>query len=700
MKKFYSTNIFTGCSNILSNIEKGLYEYMTDGLIFTPINTGVASKTTGIDNPNFRVTWNESFKWKPPEYNTIDFYIKFKKTNLGNVYIGNIANTGTDLTHDSCIKQYLQLILNVGFDEKRHGYINPCQDMIDDNIKRDTQNTSKSQYVPAQFYPTNPSDTDAGICNVLGYIDKSNVLKIYTEDGEEIEDNSIVEFRYDIDKERYWRWVPIRNRYDKTFELRSGNRNYGNAYHVANQNWQSIHNPITNAMISSGTDINIDMNDDDVYYNKISNYSETRALRDFHNLYVKSLLISSLSSPGSILIDYAVGKGGDLPKWISSELSFVMGIDIKRDNIENRLDGACARYLNYAMKYKKVPSAMFIHGNSSANIKSGDAFTTEKYKNIVNAIFGVGTKSREQLGMGVYKNYGIAKTGFNISSIQFAFHYMFESKSILQSFLKNISECTCKGGYFIGTCYNGKKIFNMLREKEKGESISIIKNTKKIWQITKQYDNDEFLNDDSSIGYAVDVYQETINKTFREYLVNFEYLSGLMEMYGFVELDKDELSNLKLDSSIIAFEKLYESMLVKKEIEPVNKFGIADKMTTQEKSISFLNNCFIYKKVRDIVDDPGVVIDYEKDIESKIESEVDKLSKDLEKETKKEEEKEKSILSSKIEIQKKDSINVPVIKKTKEEIAELKAAILKDKLEKQKAKEEKQKAKEEKQKAK
>ena len=53
------------------------------------------------------------------------------------------------------------------------------------------------------------------------------------------------------------------------------------------------------------------------------------------------------------LIDYAVGKGGDLPKWINAKLSFVLGIDIARkDNIENRLDGACARYLNYHKKFR------------------------------------------------------------------------------------------------------------------------------------------------------------------------------------------------------------------------------------------------------------------------------------------------------------------------------------------------------------
>ena len=89
----------------------------------------------------------------------------------------------------------------------------------------------------------------------------------------------------------------------------------------------------------------------DVYYNKGSGPSKTVALRDFHNLYVKQLLIETVSTPGSTLIDFAVGKGGDLQKWIKSKLKFVLGIDISKDNIHNKKDGACARYIS--MKQNK-----------------------------------------------------------------------------------------------------------------------------------------------------------------------------------------------------------------------------------------------------------------------------------------------------------------------------------------------------------
>ena len=83
-------------------------------------------------------------------------------------------------------------------------------------------------------------------------------------------------------------------------------------------------------------------------------------------------MITKLSKPGITLIDYACGKAGDLPKWINSNLSYVLGIDVSRDNVHNKLDGACARYMNVAKDNKKIPDALFLVGNTSLNIKTSD----------------------------------------------------------------------------------------------------------------------------------------------------------------------------------------------------------------------------------------------------------------------------------------------------------------------------------------
>ena len=63
------------------------HEANTDGLIFTPANTGVASKKTGVNAPNYKVTWEESFKWKPPEFNTIDFLLSTIVENFVSGYL-------------------------------------------------------------------------------------------------------------------------------------------------------------------------------------------------------------------------------------------------------------------------------------------------------------------------------------------------------------------------------------------------------------------------------------------------------------------------------------------------------------------------------------------------------------------------------------------------------------------------------------
>lgn len=618
VKKFYGAHIFNGCARILNNIKEGLYEYNTDGLIFTPANTGICSLKTGVAAPNYKITWNESFKWKPPEYNTIDFLIRFKKNELGGNYMGTLNNEGEDLTSYNQVKNYYTLILNVGFDETKHGYINPYNDIINNNIKRNTKESYTNNYRPCRFYPTNPSDVNAGLCNIMGKLDESNNLKIYTLEGEEIEDNIIVEFAYNINNPEFWRWEPLRIRYDKTSELRSGVKNFGNAYHVANSNWQSIHNPISESILMTGNGVTVN-NDDDVYYNKISKTSETQALRDFHNLYVKSMLINKVSKSGYSLIDYAVGKGGDLPKWISANLNFVLGLDLSKDNIENRLDGVCARYLNYAQRYAIIPKALFLHGNSNKNIKTGDALYDEKSKQIIKALFGEGTKNEVLLGRGVYNNYGIVKNGFNISSIQFAMHYMFESETVLNEFIKNVKECTSLEGYFIGTCYDGNKIFNMLNSLTNGESLSIFKNGKKIWELTKKYDAQEFNDDESCLGYAINVYQETINKTFMEYLVNFKYLIRIMENNGFVLLNETEYKQLNLPGSIGNFEQLFNFMNneVKSNNYLLKKLGNSSQLSDEEKQISFLNNYFVFKKIRNVEYEPEELVSKKEDLKEK-----------------------------------------------------------------------------------
>jgi 2-polyprenyl-3-methyl-5-hydroxy-6-metoxy-1,4-benzoquinol methylase len=590
-------SIFDACHTILQNIEDGLYEYNTDGLIFTPVTFGVGGDKAGQFKPI--KTWEYSFKWKPAEFNTIDFLITTKKAPSGNDIVSPIFENGLDTSIPAQFTQYKTLILRCGFDENKHGYINPCQDVIDGKLPEFNPD-KKSNRRPVQFFPSSPYDPSAGLCNILLEEDDNGNYQMFTEERQVFDDNTIIEFRYDMNRKGLWRWVPLRVRYDKTAEYRNNLKNYGNDYTVANDNWHSIHNPITIEMITTGNNIPDEFVGEDVYYNRVTDSSDTTGMRDFHNLFVKKLLIMSVSQRGDTLIDYACGKGGDLPKWIAANLSFVFGMDLSKDNLENRLNGACARFLNYKREIKNMPHALFVNGNSSLNVRSGQAMLNDKAVQITKAVFGQG--SRENLGEGVLQQYGKAVDGFNVSSCQFAIHYMFENVNTLHNFLRNIAECTKLNGYFIGTSYDGKTIFNRLRKKLVGDSIEIFENERKIWQIVKEYESETMDDDASCIGYKISVFQDSINQMFPEYLVNYDYLNRLMEDYGFTLVTREEAKKLGLPESSGMFSELYKLMMneISRHSSKKNEFGNAPDMKSYEKEISFLNRYFVYKKIRTI----------------------------------------------------------------------------------------------------
>ena len=608
-KEFYPLSprdtIFSGCNQILTKVRENRFEYETDGLIITHAFYGVGSDKIGVAGLKAKIGWDYSFKWKPPKYNTIDFLITTIKNISGEDEIKPLFEEGINSSLSTQLSEYKTVELRCGFSAKRDGYLNPCQDVIDDKLPEFKQNTDEkysNDYVPRRFYPTEPYDVNAGLCKIMLRIDESGAKQMFSEENEVFTDNTIVEFSYNFDLDSGWRWVPLRVRHDKTSEYRRGQPQYGNAYRVANDNWKSINYPVTEDMICSGSNIPDVLVSEDVYYNTPAGKMLTQSMKDFHNLYVKKMLINSVSKQGDILVDFACGKAGDLPKWIGSRLAFVFGIDISKDNLENRLNGACARFLNAKKINKNMPYCLFVNGNSAYNIRKGDAMLNDKAKQITSAVFGNGPKEAAKIGKGVSRQYGVGETGFNVSSCQFALHYFFENPDTLQGFLRNVAECTALNGYFIGTAYDGKLVYNMLKKSKTGESIQIVENGKKLWEITKGYGADNFDDDSSCIGYKIDVYQESINQNIGEFLVNFDYLTRIFELYGFKIIDREEAKSLGLPEGSGLFSELFINMQEQIKINKYKEkdYGSALKMTSFEKKISFLNRYFVYKKIREV----------------------------------------------------------------------------------------------------
>ena len=651
---FSSNNksIFKCCDIILKYIKGNKYPYNTDGIIFTSKNLHVNQEgKEDKQNKKGKYTWGHSFKWKPPEYNTIDFLMKIKKNSLGESKIQQKLINGK-------IHKYYVVHLFVGYNPEKHGNLNSQEKILymDYGNTKKVKQDKKHAYRPIEFVPSNPYDRTAYICHIPIHYDSQGKIVMFTEEHELIEDDTIVEFRYEKDdSDKYNNWIPLRVRYDKTSDYRTNKSNFGNAYHVANSNWQTIHNPISEKMLTQEVrpeQIYESYSINDQYYNRTTQKSKTMALRNFHNKFVKEVLINSVSSNQSetTLIDMAVGKGGDLPKWIKSRLKGVLGIDIAYDNIHNTIDGACSRYIDSHEEYKKMPICMFIRGDTGKRMENGD-FDIRDSKNdesnesneynpnipssydILKSLMGENINKKNTPFLSKY--HGIFRDKFDVCSIQFAIHYMFESKTKLHNFLTNVATYTKKGKYFIGTCYDGKKIYNLLKDKQIGETVEeyykekedknreTSKNATKIWHIRKGYEdnNDIFLEDlDSCIGYKVSVYQETINQEFDEYLVNFDYFVKIMEDYGFVLASKPKIINNSKSveiNAIDSFESLFNIMKSNNKSQDdekyLKKYGLAHNMTEKEKNISFLNNYFIFQKKRDInknVLERNIEIDY------------------------------------------------------------------------------------------
>jgi hypothetical protein len=138
----------------------------------------------------------------------------------------------------------------------------------------------------------------------------------------------------------------------------------------------------------------------------------------------------------------------------------------------------------------------------------------------------------------------------------------------------------------------------MLKKKDEGESREIYIDDKKVWSVTKLYDTPTFEDNDSCLGYKIDVYQDSINQTLSEYLVNFDFLTSTMDKYGFTLATREESRHMGLPEGSGMFSELYNSMMneIKRDPKKESDYKDASYMRDYEKDISFLNRFFIYKK--------------------------------------------------------------------------------------------------------
>lgn len=591
-------SIFLACAQILDTP----HIYHTDGLILTPNSRPLPARSGDA--------FMEQFKWKPARDNTIDFLVSFEKSEdystLDKVVTGVHPISGETV-------QYKTLRLYVG-SAKDPAYENPRATVLEMLPLPDPRRGGRQVYKPVLFTPEEFPDTMASLCYRPVEIDPETGEEfVMTEDSREpIQDNSVIEMRYEPHQEAGWRWVPMRVRHDKTERLqRKQIARTLNSEKVANSVWNSIHDPITSSMIRSGAEEPTEEELSElssaraketgaVYYQRSAAAEDlaiVRGLRDFHNKWIKEdiiyrtiLLDGGRGAGGKSLVDFACGKGGDLQKWRRGKAGFVLGVDNAGDNILNTKNGIYRRYLDTLVnngRERTAPMLFSIVKTSSDPLVNGEAGVSSQERDIMRTVFGrVAAEGAVPKFVGEVGT-GVLRSGADAGVLMFALHYFFDRVESVNGLLKNIADCVKEGGYFAGCCFDGQRLFNMLRGTETGSSRVGMEGDVPLWSIKKSYSADELLDDDSSVGLAVDVEFISIGTEHREYLVNFDYLVRRMREIGFELLNAEELRAVGLRNSTNMFEESYEMA-----VAAGRKYPMVDAV----KEFSFLNRWFVFKR--------------------------------------------------------------------------------------------------------
>lgn len=223
--------------------------------------------------------------------------------------------------------------------------------------------------------------------------------------------------------------------------------------------------------------------------NKKQKKEQRSALQVFHN-DVKKILITKFAFKSEQHLDLCCGRGGDISKFMYSEIEQIILIDISSISVKE----ARQRYENY---YKFL---------AKKTIFSFETFDLRKERKI------------------------------NISSsvsCMFALHYFFESLQIANQFLKNISNSLSKDGIFFGCVPDGKEILKLLKNEKK------FKNT--IATIEAKFTTKECFGSEITFQLQNSILEEIKSK---EYLVFENVLLKIASKVGLVGLFDYDLDGL------------------------------------------------------------------------------------------------------------------------------------------------------------
>jgi hypothetical protein len=608
-----TVGIFAEAASILAKqreeADAGTAPYHTDGLIFTPNASPLPKNVSG--------KWAQQFKWKPASHNSVDFLVSVEKIRDADgrpTKTDFIATKLNDATNQMMRVKTLRLFVGSSLHPVRE---KPREAIL---MKKPIPRPAElnSDYRPVEFSPQ-PPDPMASVCYVpinAGATDAAGAApgaqareaaddNIYCESGDPIENYSIVEMVYDPKMPTGFRWKPMRVRWDKT-EQYGRNKILGtlNGEGTANDVWLSIHEPVTETMISTGA---VEEAGEEggaaggaglvagpaTYYQRKASQRDLykiRGLTQFHNAFVKNLLLKrALREKGMSLVDMSVGQAGDIHRWVEQQAEWVLGCDIAESGLVENRNGAYRRYVDKLISARgPIPKMLFLQADSSKRYADGAAGMTPEDRIMLRALWG---EAETAVPPAVAELAGKARLGFDAAALMFSIHYMFKDRTTLDGLLRNLAETVKVGGLMVGCCFDGDSVAALLADAPLDGVKRGSEGGTEIWSIVKKYDDGSGIvpPTDAGLGRAIDVNFISIGEKYTEYLVSFPYLSERMKDVGFEPLNEDELGELGLPAS---------SMIFKETHDMAAATGHPFPMSPAVKTFSFLNRWFVFRRRR------------------------------------------------------------------------------------------------------
>lgn len=370
--------------------------------------------------------------------------------------------------------------------------------------------------------------------------------QLKTRDGLTINNNSIVEF---VKQGEYW--IPIRLRPDKQ---------QPNSKFVVYDTVKTIDNPITTDMICGRAVV------DKTYISSRGDKIYTQNLSKYHN-EIKNVLLETVcqkirgsnTSTHLYLADFCCGRASDSNKWISNNINHVLGIDNSKDQI----DGGNNRLIEnkeYIQQKSKRIDINLIVGNLSSPLEH-----CVEPENV--------TEFNKMLGKFIYN--------CDIVTCNFAIHYFFNSQTILDTFLSNVSKCLKNDGYFIGTMMDGGIVHKLLVDNG-GKYTVVNSEGVNILTIVAKY----AITNPTGLNRPIDVTFAGLIQNKTEYLVDSADLITAANKHNLIV---SEISTSSMN--ILNLQSFTDSDLFPKILD--NEFKSLDK---SDKDISKLYKVFVFKK--------------------------------------------------------------------------------------------------------